>query len=176
MKCQPPTSNFQRGYKIQISNTAGRELRTFVLGNWILSEGRLLGDGSSRSPYFPRRLAAVPQVRQKLLLAVRIHALPESGVSISGDLPFTRQSIKRLLFEHALVVGQIFANAFVHDEKAAIDETGLFFGFFLKCSHLAVSDFQIPEAARRLHGRDRDDLFLCSMKCNGVINVAVDQS
>src|SRR5712671_2370161 len=108
-----PTSNLQVPERLQnLKNSTAR-----TAWKWILSEGRLLGVGSSRSPYFPRRLAAVPQVRQKLLLAVRIHALPESGVSISGDLPFTRQSIKRFLFEHALVVGQIFANAFVHDEK-----------------------------------------------------------
>src|SRR5437867_3618072 len=65
-------------------------------------------------PDLPRRLAAVPQVGEQLLLAIRVHALPVTGMLKRGDLPFLGQPVQRLLLEDATVVGEIFSDALVH--------------------------------------------------------------
>ena len=61
-----------------------------------------------------------------------------------GDLPLGRQARQRLLLQDAGVAREVIADALVHDEEAAVDESGLFFGLFSKGAHVLARDFEVP--------------------------------
>src|ERR1700736_3683126 len=73
-------------------------------------------------PQFPRRRAALPQRIQVLLVAQRIHGLPEAPMHPGGQLTVRSQIFHGFLFPNRIMAVDEFQHAGLENEDAAVDE------------------------------------------------------
>src|SRR5689334_21179593 len=97
---------------------------------------------------------------------------------IGRDLFFGGELVERFILEHAPIVrAEIFFDASIDDEKSAVDESSLTLRLLFESRYGGVVvDFQITKTSRRLHGRDRENLFLFLVELDRGVDIAVCQS
>src|ERR1043166_960363 len=109
------------------------------------------------SPDLPRRGALSPVLLQHLLVAQRIHRLPEPPVPVGGELPITSEPAQRLPLPDALIALDVIDRRWLEDEESAVDPRPVAGGLLVELvdSCLAVRDGDDAEAPRRLNRRHR---------------------
>src|ERR1043166_7152526 len=73
------------------------------------------------SPDLPRCGALPPVLLQHLLVAQRIHRLPEPVVPVRGELPITSEPAQRLPLPDALIALDVIDRRWLEDEESAGD-------------------------------------------------------
>lgn len=78
-------------------------------------------------PHLPRRMAAVPELLEPVLVALRIHAAPESVVRIAGELALEGKAFhgnsRKVLRRPILTIGaDVVEHLWLAHHKAAVDE------------------------------------------------------
>src|SRR5690606_40422026 len=73
------------------------------------------------SPLLPRCLAAVPEPFEQLLVAQRVHRLPETVVAICGELSRGRQFLHRAALPDGVVAIDQLDHLLLEHEEPAVD-------------------------------------------------------
>src|ERR1700730_1823153 len=90
-----------------------------------------------------------------LLIAQRIHRLPEASMEEGLDLALCDKRLNRLAFEHLRIVGDGIDRLWIEDEESAVDPPALVGGLLLERIDLRVFEPKGAEAGQRLHARTR---------------------
>src|ERR1700679_3425686 len=100
-------------------------------------------------PQLPRCRAAFPQRIQMLLIAQRVHGLPEAPMHPRRQLPIRRQIFHRFLFPHRFVAFDQFQDAGIENEESAVDESALRRGLLLERDDPRILRHDAAETRRR---------------------------
>src|ERR1700733_11697705 len=114
----------------------------------------------SSSPNLPGRVAACPVILKPILVAQRVHGLPESIVDIGHELTIVRQALERFAFPKRIVGRNAVDDARIEDKETAVDVCIVARRFLREMRDLAAVKLQSPIASR---GRHRSDGCLFSM-------------
>ena len=88
----------------------------------------------------------VPELVQDFHLSRIVHALPEMVVAERVELSGFGDPGQRVELEDGAVVGEVIADLFIHDEKPAVDVTGLAVGLFPEAGDRVAGKAQFAEA------------------------------
>src|SRR5260370_18922810 len=108
-----------------------------------------------------------------LLVAQRIHGLPEAFMKEGLDLALCNESFDRLAFEHLRIVGDRIDRLWIENEEAAVDPPALVAGLLLEGVDLSVLQSQRSETRKRLHTGQRNQLVVALVKRNRSRNVDI---
>ena len=111
-------------------------------------------------PDLPRRLAALPKGFEVNLVAQGIHGLPETAVTIGGELTFSGEALHGFSLPDGIVCIDVVDDFGRQDEKTAIDPGAIAGGLFLETGDLDVLEVNRTEAAWGLGGGERRQLAL----------------
>src|SRR4051812_44362786 len=81
--------------------------------------------GGGLAPDFPGRFFAIPKVFQELLLAQRVHRLPEAAVLVSGELAVAHQAFHRRALENRIVAFDVVEYRGLEDEESSVDQSAV---------------------------------------------------
>src|SRR5439155_18656711 len=116
--------------------------------------------GAPRSslPHLPGGFSRDPELFEKILFFERIHAGPESGMSISHELTFPRETLDRRPLPDRLIALDVVENLPIQHEKAAVDPPFRQLRLFIKRGDLIAVEGEPSEARRRTDGGDSREL------------------
>src|SRR5208282_4525397 len=99
--------------------------------------------------------ALLPQCVQALLVAQRIHRLPESAMHPGSELAARSKMLHRLVLPHDAVAGDQVQHAPFQHKEAAVDQATLLVRLLLEGYHLGSLHHDAAEARGRAYARDR---------------------
>lgn len=102
-------------------------------------------------PRLPRRIATIPQRLQQVAVVQRVHALPESFVTIRLELPFVGQSPERAVFPGGVVTIDVLDDGRFEDEERSVNPNVLPRLLVEPCDGI-TRQLQSTESARGMHG------------------------
>src|SRR5687768_10233289 len=92
-----------------------------------------------------------------VLVAQRVHRLPETAMSIGGEIAAARERLHRLaLPERGVAIDEVDHPGREH-EKTAVDPAAFAARLLLEARHAIAVDIERAEARRRLHRSDRGE-------------------
>src|SRR5437870_1692532 len=110
-------------------------------------------------PDSPGRLSGGPQTFQKLVLPRRVHALPESLMTIGGQLAVAGALGQGVRFQNTVRFAQIAIDKVPFEEhEAAVDVAGGRLGLFRKAGNQVIVQFNLTESASRMDSGYRSQL------------------
>src|SRR5205823_10545433 len=110
-------------------------------------------------PDLPRRVAGGPQIFQKLVLARRVHALPESLVTIGGQLAVAGALGQSVRFQNTVRITQIALDKFLfEDHEAAVDVARGRLRLFGEAGNQLIVQFNLAESTGWMDSGDRGQL------------------
>src|SRR6266540_5850150 len=114
--------------------------------------------GTSLCPCLPRSLARGPQLLQMVLVAQRVHRLPEAAMMKGAQFARVRKSRQRILLERSGVARDVFAHFGRKHKESAVDPLSVACGLFLEIDDCRLLHHQRAPASGRLHGGQRCQL------------------
>src|SRR4029453_3620295 len=106
-------------------------------------------------PYFPGSPASVPDFLQVVLVAQRVHGMPEPAVYVFRKLALASERLHRYPLPDSRVTVDVVKHLGREDEKTAIDHSSVSLRFFLEAANQIVVQYHGAEATRRLDGNQR---------------------
>src|SRR3954466_4715746 len=103
-------------------------------------------------PRFPWSAPARPLLLEVILVAQRIHRLPEPSVKIDGERLLVSEALHRLTFPDGVVTVDELQHVRRQNEESAVDPTSISLRLFLKAGDEVVLEHKRAEPARRLYG------------------------
>src|SRR3954466_13294121 len=97
-------------------------------------------------PHLPRGVAAGPQALEQVLLAQRVHRLPEPVVQIGRELALGGEALERIVLPDGGVTRDVGEDARLEHEEAAVDAAAVARGFLEKARDALVLHLQRAEA------------------------------
>src|SRR5437016_2687198 len=107
------------------------------------------------APRLPRRATRGPHLVEMVLVAQRIHRLPEAAVEMRRKRTLSCQTLQRLALPHGGIAFYVIENRRRQDEETAVDPAAIALGLFLKAGDEPVFQHKRTKAARRLHRGER---------------------
>src|SRR5687767_2538331 len=101
-------------------------------------------------PALPGRLARAPQVLEVVLVAQRVHRLPEAAMLVGAQLALAREALQRRRFPAGGVTLDVVDDRGLEHEEAAVDPAAVAHRLFLEAGHLGAVHAERAEASRGL--------------------------
>src|SRR6266511_1689103 len=108
-----------------------------------------------------------------VLIAERVHRLPEAAMMEGAQLARTRQARQRVLLERGGIAFDVFAHLGREHEEAAIDPLSVAGRFLLEVEDRIVVHHQRTPASGGLHGGQRRQLSVLLMNLDRARDVYV---
>ena len=110
-------------------------------------------------PNLPGGLPGMPQGFEEVLVAQRVHRLPEPRVLESNQFAVPRQFLHGVLLQDGLIVGKVFEDGGLHHEETGVDPRAVPLGLLQEVGdEVILCKFHRTEPATRLASRHGDGL------------------
>ncbi len=113
---------------------------------------------------------------EDVLLAERVHALPERLVLVRHQLPVGRQSLHRLVLEHGVVTVDVLGDLGLHDEERTVDPAFAGVRLLAELDDAVAVEHEVPVPRRGTDRRQGHELAMTAVKGHERIEVDVGQS
>src|SRR6476620_7744096 len=107
------------------------------------------------SPIFPWRATGAPQLLEVILVAQRIHGVPEPFVKVRGKVLLDGKLLHGIALPDRIVPFHVIEHFRRQHKKSAVDPAPFSFRLFLKAGDELALHVERTKAAGRLHGRKR---------------------
>src|SRR5690606_7035172 len=115
--------------------------------------------------------AGLPQLLEALLVAQRVHALPEPLVPVGHELPVLGQLLERLALELGVVAGDVVEHARLQHEEGAVDPALARLGLLVELDDLVAVELEVTEAGGGPGGRQGGELAVRAVELDELVEV-----
>src|SRR6188474_1077557 len=124
-------------------------------------------------PQLPWGFVFLPKFFEQMHIADCIHAMPKIIMLIGAQLPVCGNVFQRFEFPGGVITLNILSNAWLQDEKSAIDPPFADLGFFSELHYAIIFDHHLPKTRGRADGCHRDKFLLFPVKIYQLWNIHI---